>query len=294
MLVGAQGRAVAKGLGILCIAGVLASCSLTTAALRGRDSVANVHRRTDLVITVAAGLACGGLLLARERPDGFGAFVAVTANWSAQEQQSLQGAGATWSPVACSAATAALISTVYARYAMRSAEDDRARRADQRAADAAAAAVAARARVRLDLVLKREAQAQSQLAFVEQQTRQAQRDLADYQERLAAARNAEVVRQAAIGREQALRQAQLAQAERDLEVKCTAIAESEFTRRLEAWSQETQAQPAARSRRSTRFEPANPGAQFVRCNDGTRSKSCRCNRNNFQGCCSHHGGIAGC
>lgn len=48
------------------------------------------------------------------------------------------------------------------------------------------------------------------------------------------------------------------------------------------------------TRMRRRFQPANRSAQHVLCNDGTRSPTCRCDRGSFRGCCSHHGGIAGC
>jgi len=45
---------------------------------------------------------------------------------------------------------------------------------------------------------------------------------------------------------------------------------------------------------ATSGSSANSGSGRVRCNDGTLSPSCRCDRASLRGCCSHHGGVAGC
>jgi hypothetical protein len=36
------------------------------------------------------------------------------------------------------------------------------------------------------------------------------------------------------------------------------------------------------------------GNSMLLCNDGTLSPSCTCGRASRRGCCSHHGGVAGC
>ncbi len=41
-------------------------------------------------------------------------------------------------------------------------------------------------------------------------------------------------------------------------------------------------------------EEAREASKHLLCNDGTRSPSCLCNRANRRGCCSRHGGVAGC
>lgn len=53
------------------------------------------------------------------------------------------------------------------------------------------------------------------------------------------------------------------------------------------------AEEAARARAEV-AEEAREANKHLLCNDGTRSPTCLCSRASHRGCCSHHGGVAGC
>ncbi len=78
-----------------------------------------------------------------------------------------------------------------------------------------------------------------------------------------------------------------------------ADAREEAKRKAEEAAEERKrkAEEAAEERRRKAEEAAEPGGAcggMVQCNDGSCSPSCSCSRSSFRGCCSHHGGIAGC
>ena len=58
------------------------------------------------------------------------------------------------------------------------------------------------------------------------------------------------------------------------------------TATIEASQQQAEPKPKTAAPRA--------GVQMVKCVDGSRSPTCRCDRESFRGCCSHHGGVDGC
>jgi len=73
------------------------------------------------------------------------------------------------------------------------------------------------------------------------------------------------------------------------EKRAEAAAERERQRQERAERQRA----AERRRRAADNPPAEAWPQGLRCNDGTMSPSCTCG-GSHRGCCSHHGGVAGC
>src|SRR5205814_1585830 len=96
--------------------------------------------------------------------------------------------------------------------------------------------------------------------------------------------------------------AQLAVREKDLQ-RAADAATAEERRALAAADRERQQQErqerqerqraAERRRRAAEEAPVYQEPRGLRCNDGTLSPSCTCG-GPHRGCCSHHGGVAGC
>lgn len=85
-----------------------------------------------------------------------------------------------------------------------------------------------------------------------------------------------------------------AEIERERKQRERAEAEEQRQRERERKAAERKAKREAKRERERKAAKRRAwNANRVRCRDGTYSRSCTCDRS-WQGCCSHHGGVAGC
>lgn len=91
------------------------------------------------------------------------------------------------------------------------------------------------------------------------------------------------------------RQQQIGKLEIQVAVVAKQLARAEAAERLRAARDEARAARRERAiEEQARAWREQTTPAMLRCNDGSLSPSCACGRASNRGCCSHHGGVAGC